>query len=671
MSSLTGKLSIIALCCTPSIILAQQTQESAPLQLSQAAPVQFKEITISSAIPGVNQTIQDVQGSIEVIDRQRMDALSIRSVPQLLQYAVGVEMRDRGSTSSVAIRGSSNNQTLLLVDGLRRTGKFGSSDLIGLSAENIERIEIIRGPMSALYGADSIGGVINIITKKSGNEFGGGAYAMGGATGHGERGTIIGRAYLDSGQLLNTRHRLSFEARERDIFRYNRNAPQSDLGEIKQRFLSYNGDWAIRPGRKLSWGMEYTNQDDKSTRFDLSRGLEQEDRAQGRVNYNDANSTRVIDLSLGYGVSDTKVIRTASNLETTNFRRVEGNAFVTFFPLDNLIWTLGAGGRDESIDVNVFTAGRQSRTVYHGMTQAELNWDGNWGRFALLGGVRYDDFSDFGGSVNPRVSGTYGYGQFSLRAGYGHGFVAPAFTSQYITVERSASRPGFVSTTLIYGNPDLKAEKGNTVEVSGAYAFDRGKLEATWHHTDYSNLINSVSVPVVTRNGAVVCQAGRTTIPGEPLPRVLSCNESQNIGQARIQGVEVVLNYNVFDWWRLFTAYEWLDTKDKRTSLRLRGRAADHTVRVQNMFSYLDKLFFSVNLVSQWNYFGQNALRRDVLVDHFNMDIKLDYFFTKQINLFAGIDNITDRVPSDGYSGVTRALDPGARFYYGGISFRF
>lgn len=535
MSRSTGKILFIACSCVPVLAGAQSISESTPLQLSQAAPVQFKEITISSATPGMDQAIQDVQGSIEVIDRQRMDALSIRSVPQLLQYAVGVEMRDRGSTSSVALRGSSSNQTLVLVDGLRRTGKFGSSDLIGLSAENIERIEIIRGPMSALYGADSLGGVINIITKKPGSDFGGGAYLMGGATDHGERGTIIGRAHLDSGEVFGTRHRFSFEARERDIFRFNRSAPQSDLGEIAQRFLSYNGNWAIQPTRKLSWGMEYTNQNDKSTRFDLSRGIEQEDRAQGRVNYNDANATRVIDLTLGYGVSDTRVIRTASNLETTHFRRVEGNAFVTFFPLDNLVWTLGAGGRDESIDVNVFTSGKQSRTVYHGMTQAELNWNGNWGRFSLLGGVRYDDFSDFGGSVNPRVSGTYGYGPFSLRAGYGRGFVAPAFTSQFITIEHSASRPGFVSTSLIFGNPDLKAEKGNTVEVSGAYSFERGKLEATWHHTDYSNLINSVSVPVVTRNGAAVCQAGRSVVPGEPLPRVLSCFDSLNIGSARIQ----------------------------------------------------------------------------------------------------------------------------------------
>jgi len=653
-----------------SLSLAQDISENLPLAVAQNV-TRLQEITISSAMPGIEQNIQDVQASIEVIDRERIEALSLRSVPQLLQYAVGVDVRDNGSNSNFTVRGSANGQTLLLVDGLRRTGKFGNSDLIGLSVENIERIEIIRGPMSALYGADSIGGVVNIITRQPGKDFGGGAYLMGGATGQGERGGVIGRMFLESGELYGTRHRVSFEARERDSFRFNRQESETDLNDLSQKFLAYNGDWQIQKGKRLSWAMEHTNQDDENIRFGGTRGFEKEDRSQGRLHYNDANETRVIDLALGYGVSDTAVVRSGSNVpETTNFQRVEGNAFVTFFPLKNMTWTLGAGGRDESINVNVFTDGRQNRTVYHGMTQAEYNLSGAWGRFSLLGGLRYDDFSDFGGSLNPRVSGTYGYDAFSLRASYGHGFVAPRFTSQFITVERTASRPGFVSTSLIYGNPDLKPEKGETFEISGAYKFDRGQLDVTYHRTDYRNLILSQSVQQVLRNGVSVCTAGRTQIPAE-LPRVLSCFDNLNVGEALIDGVEVVLNYQVFDWWRLFTSYEYLKTKDKATGLRLRNRAADHTVRVQNMFNYQDKLLFSINMISQWDLFTQNAVRQDVSVDHFNMDIKLDYFLTSQFNVFAGIDNLTDRKPADGFAGVLRTLDPGARFFYGGAAVRF
>ncbi|MEY3121379.1 MAG: hypothetical protein RI993_204 [Pseudomonadota bacterium] len=90
-----------------------------------------------------------------------------------------------------------------------------------------------------------------------------------------------------------------------------------------------------------------------------------------------------------------------------------------------------------------------------------------------------------------------------------------------------------------------------------------------------------------------------------------------------------------------------LKTRDKATGLRLSNRAADHTVRVQSLFNYQDKLLFNINMISQWDLFGQNAVRQNVFVDHFNMDIKLDYFLTSQLNVFAGIDNLTNRKPAD------------------------
>lgn len=656
----------LAVLCHPLTATAQGDIAAPSASPTTQNAVEFGEITISSAIPGIDQNIRDVQASIEVIDQQRMQALSLRSVPQILQYAVGLDVRDSGSTSSATIRGSASGHVLLLVDGLRRTGKYGNSDMIGLMVENIERIEIIRGPMSALYGADSLGGVINIITRKPDSHFRGGAYFMGGTTDHDQRDTIIGRGHIESGDLAGTRHRLSFEARERDAFRFNRKGLQTDLNNTSQKFLAYNGDWRIQTGKRLSWGMEYTNQDDTKIFFNGSRGFEKEDRAQGRIHYNDANESRVIDLSAGYGVSDTDVLRSGGGTsETTNYRQVEGNAFVTFFPLEHLVWTLGAGGRDQSIDVSVFREGRVNRTVFHGMTQAELSWGG----FSLLGGLRYDNFSDFGGSLNPRVSASYMQGPFSLRVGYGHGFVAPSFTNQFITIERSASRPGFISTSLIHGNPGLRPEKGHTFEVSGAYNFERGKFEVTYHQTDYINLITSIQTSNVVRNGANICQSGTTIAGGQR--RVLSCLEFLNVGKALIEGVEVVFNHQLFDWWRLFTSYEYLKTKDRQTGLRIPGRAADHTFRIQNIFFWKNNLTFSVNAFAQYDFYAQNSLRQNVLVNHANIDLKLDYFLSKQINLFAGVDNLVDRKLADGYYNFGSALDPGARFYYGGVGYRF
>ena len=107
-------------------------------------------IVVSSTSLGQEKKIEDVQATVEVLDQKTIQSLSGRSVSQVLNEAAGVTVKDSGSTSSVYMRGFSDDHTLILVGGLRRTGKYGSSDLNSIQLEDIERIEVIRGPMSAL-----------------------------------------------------------------------------------------------------------------------------------------------------------------------------------------------------------------------------------------------------------------------------------------------------------------------------------------------------------------------------------------------------------------------------------------------------------------------------------------------------------------------------------------
>ena len=119
------------------------------------------ELTVTTAGLGQEQSIDDVQASVQVIDQKFIQSTSARSVPQVLNEALGVTIKDGGSNSDVSIRGFNEGHTLILVDGLRITGKYGSPDLTSISLENVERIEVVRGPMSVLYGADAVSGVIN------------------------------------------------------------------------------------------------------------------------------------------------------------------------------------------------------------------------------------------------------------------------------------------------------------------------------------------------------------------------------------------------------------------------------------------------------------------------------------------------------------------------------
>ena len=124
---------------------------------------------------GFQQKIQDSPASISVIPRQQIEDKAYRDITDALKDVPGVVVTGGGSSSDISIRGMSSKYTLILVDGKRvdTRGTRPNSDNAGIEQgwlpplEAIERIEVVRGPMSSLYGSDAMGGVINVITRKT------------------------------------------------------------------------------------------------------------------------------------------------------------------------------------------------------------------------------------------------------------------------------------------------------------------------------------------------------------------------------------------------------------------------------------------------------------------------------------------------------------------------
>jgi outer membrane cobalamin receptor len=114
--------------------------------------------------------ITEVPSSINIIDQQELELKNPQNLAEAIQYIPGVNIKDYGglgNTKSISLRGSSDSQVLVLLDGQRlNSPQSGSVDLGQISLEGVEKIEIVRGGNSALYGSDAIGGVINIISKK-------------------------------------------------------------------------------------------------------------------------------------------------------------------------------------------------------------------------------------------------------------------------------------------------------------------------------------------------------------------------------------------------------------------------------------------------------------------------------------------------------------------------
>ncbi len=133
--------------------------------------------TVVVTATGFEQKIQNAPASISVISKQQIEDKAYRDVTDALRDVPGVVVTGGGSSSDISIRGMASQYTLFLVNGKRVSTRSTrpNSDNSGIEQgwlpplESIERIEVIRGPMSSLYGSDAMGGVINVITKKVSN----------------------------------------------------------------------------------------------------------------------------------------------------------------------------------------------------------------------------------------------------------------------------------------------------------------------------------------------------------------------------------------------------------------------------------------------------------------------------------------------------------------------
>jgi vitamin B12 transporter len=150
---------------------------STPPALAQgsAAPVPQRLDPLSvTATRGLQPTV-DLLADVTVIDRDEIARAGVQSLAELLQRQPGTEIVQNGgpaSVSGVFLRGASTTQTLVLVDGIRLTSSTtGSTALEAIPLDQIERIEVLRGPASSLYGADAIGGVIQVFTRRGTEDF--------------------------------------------------------------------------------------------------------------------------------------------------------------------------------------------------------------------------------------------------------------------------------------------------------------------------------------------------------------------------------------------------------------------------------------------------------------------------------------------------------------------
>jgi len=437
---------------------------------SQSPPVYQGAETVVTA-GRLEQRLVDSLRSVVVVTARDIESSGQLSLAQVLQQFGGVETATSGgigSATSIFLRGSNSSHALVLVDGVRvSSATLGTTAIENIPLAQIERIEIVSGPASGLYGSDAIGGVIQIFTKGSRKSSDASVLA-----GIGTDNTRTLRAHL-GGAEGDTSYSLAagyFETDGHDATRptisFDRHNPDDD----GYRNTNVSAKLSHRFGERHEIGAAVLHSDGR-TKFD--NGLATDDRTEQALTTVSAFSrNRLTDRW-------ESIVRLARGRDDSDSIGSFPDRFRT--DQDQALWQNTFRFEGQSIVAGLEYLGQEvdATTAYEGtkrtVRSAFAGYVGEFGGHALEASLRRDDNSQFGSPTTGSIA--YGYQLAKgarLRALYGEGFHAPSFNDLYY--------PGF-------GNPDLKPEQSKSAEIGLQLEGAGQRLSATAFDNRIEDLI--------------------------------------------------------------------------------------------------------------------------------------------------------------------------------------
>lgn len=426
-------------------------------------------------------SLLDTAERVDVIDRGQIERSGARDVGELLEEQPGIQITRDFRGDAIQMQGLSADYVLVLVDGMRMPGRIGGAvDLGRFGTENIERIEILRGSASALYGADAIAGVINIVTRQPTEPFEADLAVQGGwAPDTGGSADGIARVATRIGDI-SARLSAGYHYAEPYYFDLNPLLPreqQATAGSGRSQW-SIGGDFQWRPERRLQLdarfdylqrqltsvdAMERNGIVDPTRIFDRTQLVEQA-QASIAARWELSADTRLVTF-LTYSRFREQLLsdhRTSTAEDTLDDNREDLGQLVV--QADHQIGEhlLSAGIEEIFQGVDSDRLRLEYARRFRASPYVQDEWRMRLGDvgLAVVPGLRLDVDSDFGWALSPKLAVRLDpVRHLAIRASYGGGFKAPTF--QQLAYDWLNDGVGY---TLV-GNPDLKAERSHGVQA--------------------------------------------------------------------------------------------------------------------------------------------------------------------------------------------------------------
>ena len=619
---------------------------------------QLNDIVVTAS--GFEQQISSAPASISVISREELERGHFQNVTDALRDVPGVVVTGGGAGDNgndISIRGMPSQYTLILVDGRpqnsresRPNGSAGFEQDWLPPLQAIERIEVVRGPMSTLYGSDAIGGVINVITRKVADSWHGNIQLDTVLQEDSASGDSRQANFYLSGPLVADRLGLQLYGRtsERDEDDIENGYEEKSLQSLTARLslaASDNHDFTAEAG--------ITEQDRRSL---VGRSAPAEGCRGGCTDsigeYTNSHVALTHSGRFDWGTSETFVQRERSENQSRDIEITNTTAKTSaVIPLGMHMLTVGASWEEESLEDGT-TNQISDRTAVEN-SQWALFMEDEWmltNAWALTGGLRLDDDDNYGSHLSPRLYSVWNMTpEWTLKGGVSTGYRSPnlrEITPDWGQVSRGGN---------VYGNPDLEPETSLNKEIALLYGNDAGlNGSLTLFHNDFEDKITRIACPTD------ICNAGPNQFGSDPTYRV-------NIDDAVTQGVEASLGTPLTDTLALTASYTFTDSEQKS------GEYAGEPLTQLPRHQVSATLDWDVNArLSQWtkvSYRGEESQPTTgpsqsaiVAPSYTFVDAGIGYQLNDSATVNAGIYNLFDeRITYDEYGYV----DDGRRVWLG------
>jgi iron complex outermembrane receptor protein len=608
---------LAGLLCSLSIsVLAQNTQLSEVVVTASMLPQQEKE---------TGRNIVSIKGS-------SLQNLPINSIDELLKYLPGIETQQRGpagTQSNIIIRGGTFQQVLVIIDGIRindpLTGHFNS--YIPLHPEDINRIEIIKGAASAIYGSDAIGGVVNIITnglqQKNNHKLSVGS----------KWGSYNSRSNNFWWGVQKEKWKLSVSSQQNKADGENL---RGTTGYYNNSFYAANFNYAFASNWKLHILYANDSRDFNAQNFyttfksDTASEIVKSNWTQ--MGLSKQYTHKIVKFDVAYkNLSDRFRFNPAGSFNENKTSLFVAQGSVQFTRNTNHQIVTGAQWIHKKIRSN----DRGNHDLAHGAAFLIATHKLPKNIF-INESLRIDWDQNYGWIIIPQINGSWVNGNLTTRASIGKGVRDADFTERYNNYNKSIVTSGSI------GNPYLQAEKSWSYELGADYRMGPNfKWGATLFMRDQNNLIDwtPTPYPMMPRQSNLVING--------------SYSLATNVSSVKTKGIETDLTYNK-KWGEdyelnLSTGLVWLSsTSPNKTPSFYISSHARFLWNEQIIFR-ARKLQLSVNSVYKIrNTQTASAINATLSPNYFLVNSKCAYLFNKRKgNVFLEVTNLTNTAYSD------------------------